>query len=319
MTINDTPILASCEDILTELRSQLAANRIDLLHDIKDTNDNVMVTCPYHKNGQERRPSAGIRKSDGTFHCFTCGETHSLQEVISFCFGHYDDYVGAFGWTWLLKNFVTISVEQRRDLDLDFDREAKVEQAPTYVSEEELDWYRYNHPYWTKRKITNPDLIELFDLGYDKATDCITFPVRDEKGNCLFVARRSVKTKFFNYPKGAEKPVYGLYEIGQLKKYPDTVIICESMLDALTCWQYGQIAVALNGLGNELQYKQLNRMQNRAFILATDMDDAGLKARWILKSKLKGKLVYEYRWDVNVAKDVNDMSEEYFKQLAMLM
>ena len=87
------------------------------------------------------------------------------------------------------------------------------------------------------------------------------------------------------------------------------------MIDALTCWVYGRPAVALNGLGNDLQFKQLNRMPCRKFILATDMDEAGLKARKRIKSNIKSKLVTEYIWDLNVAKDINDMSKDYFDNL----
>ena len=39
-------------------------------------------------------------------------------------------------------------------------------------------------------------------------TNCITFPIRDKEGNCLIVARRSVKGKYFNYPSKAKKSVY---------------------------------------------------------------------------------------------------------------
>ena len=59
------------------------------------------------------------------------------------------------------------------------------------------------------------EVIEEFDIGYDKDTRCITFPVRDKSGGTLFVARRSVDTKYFNYPKEAEKPLYGLFELYQ--------------------------------------------------------------------------------------------------------
>ena len=321
MVINDTPILADLTAVLTELQSQLRLNGSTLLRDIKELPDDVMVTCPYHKGGEERRPSAGLRKTDGTFHCFTCGETHSLQEMISFCFGKYDDYAGTFGWSWLLKNFATVQIESRQDIELDFERGQKKHLPPKYVSEEELDTYRYTHPYWFKRKITNPLLFEWFDLGYDKATDCITFPVRDENGNCLFVARRSVKTKFFNYPVGSEKPVYGLYELDRLtewREYPKEVIICESMIDALTCWQYGAYAVALNGLGTAGQFEQLSRMPCREFILATDMDEAGQRARKALKLNIRNHIITEYKWDPEVAKDINDMSEDYFNALVKL-
>ena len=101
--------------------------------------------------------------------------------------------------------------------------------------------------------------------------------------------------------------------------YPDEVIICESMIDCITCWVYGKYAVALNGLGNDLQFRQLRQMPNRKFILATDMDSAGQKARIRLKGQLDNKLVSEYIWDIKMAKDINDMTKEQFLSLEEYM
>jgi DNA primase len=307
MIINNVPFETDLMSILEELRSQLSANGIKLFHSMRDTPDNIQVCCPYHKGGQERRPSAGIKKSDGIFHCFTCGETHTLQEMISHCFGRGDDVVGAFGWEWLLKNFLTVSVEERKSLDLDFLRDRK-EISTSYISDDELDTYRVYHPYMWKRKMT-PEVVEIFDIGYDKETKSITFPVRDVQGRCLFVARRSVVTKFFNYPAGAEKPVYGLYELSRLEKYPTEIIICESMIDAIYFWTVGKYAVALNGLGNELQFRQLRNMQCRKFILCTDSDDAGMKARARIKKNVRNKLITEYVLP-DGRKDANDCTPE---------
>ena len=313
MVINDTIFNVDCIDVIKELQAQLHLNKINLLNAVNDTPDNVMISCPYHKEGQERRPSMGVKKSDGTCHCFACGEVVGLPQMISHCWGH-DSAIGAFGWEWLLKNFLTVSVEERKDLELDFSRETKHTKQTEYVSEEELDSYRYIHPYMYKRKLTD-EIIELFDIGYDQKRQCITFPIRDKTGGTLFIARRSVNTKYFNYPSGAEKPIYGLFEIYRLGEFPKEIIICESMLDALTCWVYGKYAVALNGLGNDLQFKQLMAMPCRKFILGTDMDDAGLQARERIRKNVKGKIIAEYLWDRNIAKDFNDMSEDYFNSL----
>lgn len=313
MIINETTFTTSLTDILGELRNQLKLNGIQLLGTIRDTPDNVMVSCPYHKGGQERRPSAGIHKDTGTFHCFACGETHSLPEVISFCFGKEDDIVGAFGWTWLLKNFLTISVEDRRPIQLNLDRN-RDKPVQTFVSEEELDSYRQYHPYMWQRKMT-PETVEIFDIGYDTATKCLTFPVRDVNGNTLFIARRSVQSKFFNYPNGSVKPVYGLYELYHFANpFPSAVIVCESMIDAITCWVYGKYAVALNGLGDELQFRQLENLPCRKLILATDNDSAGQKARARLRANIRGKLITEYILPAG-KKDINDLTEEEFNRL----
>lgn len=338
MIINDTLFNCDLVNILEELKTQLTTNGIQLLQKTRYSGSDIQVQCPYHGEGQEKKPSAGIRRSDGMFHCFACGEVHSLPEVISFCFGYTDDILGKFGWNWLLKNFATLEVEERKDVELDFVRSGTNRifnnnisvsenkrnsrcleyNSEKYVSEEELDKYRYIHPYWAKRSITDDSIIELFDLGFDRETNCITFPVRDIYGHTLFVARRSVNTKFFNYPEGVEKPLYGLYELELTfpdwnKLYPD-IIVCESMIDSLTCWQYGKYAIALNGLGNELQFKQLRDLPCRKLILATDNDKAGIKARKRIRKNVKNKIITEYIFPKG-KKDINELSKEEFYNL----
>ena len=318
MEVNNHVILDDTQDILIELRKQLELNGVKRFAKFIDSGNNIQTNCPFHKEGQERKPSFGINKNTGECHCFGCGWSGTLSEMISNCFGK-DDF-GVYGNKWLIRNFLSVAVESRPDIDVDFCRRKKItSETKKYISEQELDSYRYTHPYMYKRKLTD-EIIDLFDIGYDKNTECITFPNRDVNGNCLFVARRSVKTKFFNYPQDVEKPVYGLYECNICAKtiknwFPDEIIICESMIDALTCWVYGKYAVALNGTGNENQFKTLRNMPNRKFILATDMDEAGLKARERIRQSLGNKLVTEYVWDINVAKDINDMNKEYFDSL----
>ena len=330
MKINDVEFNADLEDVLAELTRELELNGIKLLQKTKQSGEDIMVQCPYHGDGQERRPSAGIRKSDGLFHCFACGETHTLPEVISHCFGK--DMFGDFGWRWLLQNFGTVSVGERKDVEIDCSRDnSNIRNMGSvvhekFVTEEELDSYRYIHPYMYERGLTD-EVIEIFDIGYDRNTNCITFPVRDVLGRCLFVARRSVSYKYFNYPKGVEKPLYGLYELNQKyppfmtdvygqkpKSHPTEVIVTESMLDALSFWTVGKDAVALNGLGNELQFAQLRALPCRKIILATDMDDRGLEARERIKANIFNKIITQYFFPEG-RKDANDCTKEELRNL----
>ena len=343
MIINDVQFNCGLDEILSELRYQLVLNNIQLLRKVMDSGDNVMVQCPYHGNGQERRPSAGISKKTGIFHCFACGEVHELHEVISYCFGHTDDIVGKFGWQWLLKNFATVKVEERKDVEFDLSRSGLYSKVTSnsriadrnnynFVTEEELDKYRYYHPYMYIRKLTD-EVIDLFDIGYNAETDCITFPVRDINGNCLFVAERSVKSKYFHYPLSAEKPLYGLYEYNEATNVVNSnwscmiygldfttwdkseVIVCESMLDALVFWTINKYAVALNGLGTDYQINQLKKLPCRKIILATDNDEAGMKARKILRQKLQNtKIITEYVFPDN-RKDANECTKEELQNL----
>lgn len=321
MKIGDIQFSVELEDILVELISQLRANNIDLIQKYKEGPTHIQICCPYHANGMERRPSAGIRKEDGVFHCFACGEVHSLQEVISHCFGHTDDIIGKFGLQWLLKNFATVKMEERKDVALDCfrtnirglgDTGSTISQQ--VISEEDLDKYRYTHPYMYKRGLTDA-IIEIFDIGYDASIQAITFPIKDISGNCLFVAHRSVKTKYFHYPEGVEKPLYGLYELYQLDEFPKEVIVCESMLDALSFWTVGKYAVALNGLGNELQFRQLRELPCRKIIIATDMDEKGLAARKRIRQSMQNtKIITEYLFPKG-RKDANDCTKEELMNL----
>ena len=340
MLVDNVQLNADTEQVLNDLRDCLIAKGSELFSNgFKKSGDNIMMQCPYHSDGQERKPSAGIRMSDGVFHCFACGKTCSFQEFISNCFG-YDDG-GLFGIKWLLKNYACVKVEARKDVELDLER-SKVSRRHRctvnpfdpvsydsgvnsgFVSQEELAKYRYIHPYMYERGLTD-DVIELFDIGYDKRDRCITFPVRDIQGRCLFVARRGVDYKFFHYPLGVTKPVYGLFELylcdypdgyedydgywHEISHFPEEVIVCESMLDALSFWTVNKYAVALNGLGNELQFQQLRDLPCRKIILCTDMDEPGMRARKILKKELNNKIVTEYMLPEG-RKDANECTKE---------
>lgn len=328
------PILADEEEVLVELRTQLALNGIDRLHDIRVLPNTIQITCPFHKGGQESKPSCGITTRDikkgdkliksGTVHCFTCGYVGSLEEMISALFGRND--FGAFGTQWLRKNFLTVEYENRPEIKLDMSRgkKKKEEQKQNYITEEELDSYRYTHPYMYKRKLTD-DIIEMFDVGYDKnftlktkfgdkVIPCLTFPIKDEEGNVLFIARRSVEGKFFSFPVGVDKPVYGVYELKQLDTFPSEIIICESIFNCLTCWVYGKYAVALHGTGTDLQYKQIKNLPCRKIVLGLDPDSAGNKGRQKLRKYLgSSKVISELV--VPTGKDINDLSKDEFDNL----
>lgn len=343
-TLNGLPILADEIDILVELKNQLALNGIYRFNEFKTITNHIQFNCPMHKGGQEKSPSCGIttaqiRYADGkvvppgTVHCFTCGYTASLNVMISQLFGKND--LGRFGNEWLAKNFVAMEVENRPEIHLNLSRtkhgitadSSDSENNFSYVTEDELDTYRYTHPYMYIRKL-NDDVISLFDIGYDPkftitsskgaktSYRCITFPIRDENGNTLFIARRSVDTKFFHYPKNVVKPVYGLYELKSYygNDFPKELIVCESMFNCLTCWVYGKPAVALNGTGTVYQYKQLEKLPIRKLVLGLDPDEAGDRGRLKIHKYFNNKrLVTDLV--IPKGKDINDLTKSEFDNL----
>ena len=311
--INGRYIMADVPDIINSLRLQLQAAGQNLFQTVRHSGHNVQITCPFHSNGQERRPSCGITCEDvgdvpsGTVHCFTCGWSGTLTTMISAVLG-YDDS-GIAGMRWLLKTFQAVEMESRPDIILDFGGSKEQKQPVKYVTEEELDKYRYYHSYLAGRGF-DEQLCDKFDVGYDSATKSITMPVRDENGNCLFVARRSIQTKFFSYPKSVEKPVYGLYEIGANKL--KEIYVCESIFNAMTCYKYGRPAVAFLGTGDEKQYAKLLSLPCRKYVLALDPDDAGERGCSRFIKFFRGKKIIS-RLKIPAGKDVNDLTKEEFE------
>lgn len=310
-TVNGNPIMEDELTILEELRRQCLLNGLDLFRIFRPSGDDIMTNCPFHKGGQERKPSFGVSKTDMKCHCFACGWAGTVDQMISEVFGYSDDN-GEFGRRWLSKNFLTVSVESRKPLQLNMTRGGRGVSAPvsTGFTEEELDKYRYYHPYMYQRGLTD-EIIEKFDIGFDIDSQCITFPVYHIDSSPAFVARRSVKSKFFNYPEGVEKPVYCAerFVSGQ---YPEA-IICESFFNALTCWKHGRPAMALIGTGTEYQYEILRNLPVRKYILALDPDNAGRRAMSKLKQALQSTKIITFL-DVPEGKDINDC-DAMFEQL----
>lgn len=309
----------------------------------KVTGDWYTVYCPFHKNGNERKPSCGISlktsvrngvvRQAGHLNCFTCHASMSLKEAVERLkdgldlsesdvewihrnVPGYDD--GDNEYDSLVPQCVISSLASK--FAVNYVRSMVHGSNQKYVPEEELETYRYTVPYMYDRGLTD-EVIERYDIGFDgdyvpegrkKPVPCITFPVRNRSGNCLFVFRRSVQGRYFNYPTGVQKPLYGLYE---LDKRCRTVYVCESAFNLMTLAVHGLQGVALFGTGNSLQIEQLKSLGAHSFILAMDPDEAGNKARQKLRKLLSSTaFVFDLKGFPN-SKDLNDLTEDEFNSL----
>ena len=266
-----------------------------------------------------------------TGNCFSCGWAGTIEEMISELYGYQDE--GKFGKRWLIKRFNTVEIETRPNIMEGFNgrdnnnftslriidangsfsgliqhikRDKASKQYSGEITEEELDKYRYIHPYMYSRGLTD-EIIERFDIGYDRERKEITFPVRDIEGRCVFVAGRSTERKFFRLPKGIDKPIYcaDKFRDGTYR----TAYITESFLNCLTCWKYDKPAMATIGTGNQKQYEILNKLPVREYILAFDPDEAGRKATERFRKNVHGKIIKELVYPDN--RDINDLQEEF--------
>ena len=334
MKVNGLQIEATPEQIIQKLTFEIEEEQGRFLfRRTKSLGSNMQFSCPFHGDGMERHPSCGMSRDvsysgsriieAGTVHCFTCGYTAKLNVFVSDLFNRKDG--GFFGNQWLKRNFSSGEEQVRPLMDLGLSRKTRAESSRTFpiIPEEELDKYRWTHPYMYERKLTD-EIIELFDIGYDKLNDCITMPVRNLNGETVFFNRRSTGRKFHQYgeddPKGDF--LYGAYEV---LKYSDRfkdnskLFVTESAINCLTLWTLGIPAVALMGVGGGNQFELLKHMPFRTIVLALDPDKPGDEASRKIKRRLKNsKLIYflnypqefwENGWDINDRPELLNFSD----------
>lgn len=302
-----TPI----KQILETLRTELGNG---LLKSITEKHSNVIITCPFHKGGNENKPSCYVynysnnpKVERGTVHCFTCDYTARLPKFIGDCFGENISY----GERWLISHFGD-TIEENIEILPPITLEEKKPTNP--INENYLSQFDYYHEYMWKRRLTK-DVVDKFRVGYDKDHDAITFPVWDDKNNLTMVTERSVNTKHFYIDENKEKPVYLLNFIKN--ESIEEFYIVESQINALTLWSWGKPAVGLIGKGSPHQRELINRSGARNIHLAFDGDDAGRKAIYKWLTSLKNDILV----DVVIlpeGKDVNDLVKEEFESLPIL-
>lgn len=309
-----------------------------LIRTNKVSGDWYQCYCPFHSSGNEKKPSFGILIRDryqngrkypaGFGHCFACSYANPLKPMVNDMVKQHT--VSSEVIQWINENITEVEADIDSLLDNDLmqsiiagyavdDAKNRLYAPVKYVSEEELASYRFTVPYMYERKLTD-EIIEKFDVGFDKdwippgrkkPVPCITFPVHDSEGRTLFFCRRSIEGKLYNYPTGVTKPVYGIDMIPQDCKQ---VIICESIINALTLWTWGYVAVALMGTGNQYQIQQLKRLGVAEYIICMDGDDAGRHATDKLKNALR-QIAIITRINMIDGKDVNDLDKETFDKL----
>jgi len=308
LIINNHVIDADIVTILNEVKKENNNKYLSIIG--KENNNNIKITCPFHKNGQENHPSCFVfcDKNDkeveyGYYKCFTCGAKGHLYELVSYCL----EITKNQARQWLVDNFSNTVIEKQLYLDkIDLNKEKE-----KYLDESILEKYSYYHPYLQKRKISF-DIAKKFKVGWNEENNSITFPIWDIHNNLLGITERSIDTKHFNIPSNIKKPLYLLNYI--IKEHITSVFIVESQINALTLWTWGFPAIALFGTGSKEQYEILKKSGIRHYYLCFDGDEAGNKgaSRFIHNMK---KDVIITNIVIPTGKDVNDLTKEEFLKI----
>ena len=273
---------------------------------VKSTPKDYMVSCPFHKDGMERKPSCGIKKFtddkgyEGTVHCFSCGHTTNIIGMLKEVLGNLYDEVEAQS----LFGVYTMQLQTSNILPNMF----TIPEKPKYISKSILKKYVGYCDYLKQRNI-NEQTATKYMLGYDSVNKHLIFPIRNVNGKCLALGRRSVEQKQYIYPLEFKKPVYGVYELPQ---HIISLFVVESPFNLWSLSQWGKNVVALLGTGTETQYEQLAKIQCENYVLTLDPDEGGIKGTYRL-----GTYLSEYKKPIYVCimpqgKDVNDLTYEQF-------
>lgn len=322
-----TLFFVDVQTIIEDLRKEVSP----LLKDIRDTGKDIMVTCPFHKEGRESKPSLGISKNEvrrgdkvypaGTVHCYSCGYVGDLPQFVADVLGLGN---AVQGYNWLTSRYI-YGAGGGRDFNFNINRESEKQE---FINSDIIEEYKRHlyfsidgREYLAGRKITE-EIIEKFNIGYNPERRSITIPVYDRFGNIVMIKERSIEGKRFYNTIGSKKSsaIFGLYQvINEVKANDVKIWICESEIDAMTVWSYGDYGIALMGCEiSDEQVKQLSRTNIRTLIDGLDRDNAGRKGARRLKDKLipKGFRIWNTRWYTD-KKDINELSKTEFLNIEL--
>ena len=331
ITVWKTPLITTVEQVIRDLRIQSYGT--GLFRDMRESGTDMMVTCPFHGGGKERNPSCGILLQEktvngktyeaGTTHCYTCGYTADLPQLVADIQGLGTKFDG---FKWLVKQY-NYDTDERETPELNLYRGS--DEASTHIDEADVKAYTkallqsYEACEYLKKRGLPNWIPVAFDLGYDAEDKTILFPVRDMSGKAVFYKGRSIAGKRFYNAKDVDKSslVYGLYELcnGNFsgidgKATADSEVwITESEIDALSLIGKGVYAVAIMGSHiSEKQARLLEKAPFRRYVLALDNDEAGRKGAVKIKDLLipKGFRFVNLTWHTGL-KDINDLITTY--------
>ena len=302
------------EKLIVELRQYiLGKTGIHYFGRIKPTPKNLMVSCPFHKGGQETKPSCGIKlqsddkSSMGTVHCFTCGVTTDIDKMVQQILGilyNENEVEALFGFKTMLAQETFIPVKQ------------KLFAIPktNHVKESVLREYRYYHPYLESRGISK-QTAQKYDIGFDDHNQHITFPIKNIRNQCVGVGRRSILEKKYIYPHGMVKPLYGLYELPKQVRF---LWVVEGPFNLWSLDGWEKFGVAMLGTGTSYQYNQLLQVNCDGYVLALDGDSAGYKGTLKLGEFLIANHKKVYVAVVPENEDINSISYEQFRHMPVV-
>jgi len=168
------------------------------LRSVKIKDSFVSAACPFHKGGQERRPSFWINRHEGKWGCFTCdaggSSLRTLLEKLQIR-GRRADQMIEEAERQAEKNAPIREARKKKKQRADFVGES-------ILPEEFLGLYDYT-PLALIDAGFDEEVLQRHWVGYDTKLDRITYPIFDAYGNLVGISGRQ--------PDG-QVPKYKVYQ-----------------------------------------------------------------------------------------------------------
>lgn len=277
--------------------------------------------CPFHGSGEERTASFKVYEETGTYHCFGCKESgnavHFLRKHDGLDFLEAVETLATQVGMEIPKQEAPVDTSNATKIN---NRASQVfyEQLKSDLGKKTIKYLKergisgetakfFQLGYSSNKKPTlyenlknefkEIDLDESGLFGknddgeyYDRFRDRLMFPIRNIKGECIAFGGRLLsdkkdQAKYLNSPETKtykkKYELYGLYEIREINKRPQSIFLVEGYMDVIGLFQHGiKNAVASSGTAfTQEQLRKILSYTNTIYIVF-DGDEAGYKASW---------------------------------------
>ena len=277
--------------------------------------------CPFHGSGEERTASFKVYEETGTYHCFGCKESgnaiHFLRKHDGLDFLEAVETLASQVGMEVPKQETPIDTSNATKIN---NRAAQVfyEQLKSSQGEKTIKYLKergisgetakfFQLGYSSKKKpslyenlkgeFNETDLDESGLFGknddgeyYDRFRDRLMFPIRNIKGECIAFGGRLLsdkkdQAKYLNSPETKtykkKYELYGLYEIREINKRPESIFLVEGYMDVIGLFQH-DIKNAVASSGTAFTQEQLRKILSytNTIYIVFDGDEAGYKASW---------------------------------------
>ena len=277
--------------------------------------------CPFHGSGEERTASFKVYEETGTYHCFGCKESgnaiHFLRKHDGLDFLEAVETLATQVGMEIPKQEAPVDTSNATKINNRasqvFYEQLKSDQGKKtikYLKERgisgetakffQLGYSSNKKPTLYENLKSQFKEIDLDESGlfgknddgeyYDRFRDRLMFPIRNIKGECIAFGGRLLsdkkdQAKYLNSPETKtykkKYELYGLYEIREINKRPESIFLVEGYMDVIGLFQHGiKNAVASSGTAfTQEQLRKILSYTNTIYIVF-DGDEAGYKASW---------------------------------------